>query len=87
MKGNKMRSTLHGPDAFLLKSKKPHIQSLVANVDNMTNEQIERLNEKPDVIKGLLNIKRQKEQESAAKRAEILADLMMQKHHPAAKIG
>lgn len=82
-----MRSTLHGPEAFLLKSKKPHIQALVANVESMTNEQIERLNEKPDIIKGLLNIKRKKEQESAAKRAEILADLMMQKHYSSAKIG
>ena len=82
-----MRSTIHGPEAFLLKSKKPHIQALVANVESMTNEQIERLNEKPDIIKGLLNIKRIKEQESAAKRAEILADLMIQKHHSSAKIG
>ena len=48
-----MRSTLHGPEAFLLKSKKPHIQALVAAAATMTDDEIRALPEKPDVIKGL----------------------------------
>jgi hypothetical protein len=76
-----MRSTLHGPEAFLLKSKKPQIQLLISKVDSMTEDQIRNLDQKPDVIKALLNIKRRKEQEAAAARAELLADLMIQKYN------
>ncbi len=77
-----MRSTLHGPEAFLLKSKKPHIQALVAACPNMTVEAIEKLNEKPDIIRGLLNIKKQTAQAESAARAELLADIMIKKYHP-----
>jgi hypothetical protein len=77
-----MRSTLHGPEAFLLKSKKPHIQSLVARVNDMTLEDIEKLDEKPDIKAGLRNIKKQGDQAAAQSRAELLADLMIAKHHP-----
>lgn len=76
-----MRSTLHGPEAFLLKSKKPHIQLLISKVDSLTEEQIKKLDQKPDIIKALLNIKRNREQQAAAARAEILADLMIQKYN------
>lgn len=76
-----MRSTLHGPEAFLLKSKKPHIQLLISKVDSLTEEQIKKLDQKPDIIKALLNIKRNREQQAAAARAELLADLMIQKYH------
>jgi hypothetical protein len=77
-----MRSTLHGPEAFLLKSKKPHIQALVAACPNMTVEAIEMLNEKSDIIRGLLNIKQQQSHAESASRAALLADMMIKKHHP-----
>lgn len=82
-----MRSTLHGPEEFLLKSKKPHIQALVARCYNMSVEDIEKLDEKPDIRRGLLNIKKRSEQAEAAIRAEKLADLMTIAHHPSSKIG
>lgn len=77
-----MRSTLHGPEAFLLKSKKPHIQALVARVHGMSLEDIEKLGEKPDIKKGLINLKKKGEQAAAAVMADHLADLMTAKHHP-----
>jgi len=77
-----MRSTLHGPEAFLLKSKKPHIQALVARAHEMTIEEIDALPEKPDVKLGLKNIKKQGDQAAAASRAELLADMMIAKYHP-----
>ena len=77
-----MRSTLHGPEAFLLKSKKPHIQALVSAAATMTEDEICALSEKPDVIKGLLGIRKLGDQARAATVAEQLADLMIAKHHP-----
>jgi hypothetical protein len=71
-----MRSSLHGPEAYLLKSKKPHIQELVERAKTMTEEEIRALPEKPDVIKGLLNIHKQADQNRAASVAEKLADMM-----------
>lgn len=76
-----MRSTLHGPEAYLLKSKKPHILRLVELCKTLTPEQIQSLPEKPDVIKGLLNIHKQADQTRAQTVAERLADLMTAKHH------
>lgn len=77
-----MRSTLHGPGEFLLKSKKPRIQALVAGCREMSIQDIEKLDEKPDIIRGLLEIRNRAEQMEAASRAELLADLMIAKHHP-----
>ena len=77
-----MRSTLHGPEAFLLKSKKSHIQALVARVQDMTVDEIDALPEKPDVKLGLKNIKKQGDQAASAARAELLADMMIAKYHP-----
>ena len=77
-----MRSTLHGPEAFLLKSKKPRIQALVASVDKMTQEDIENLDEKTDIKRGLLNIKKKHGHDKAQTIAELLADQMIAKHHP-----
>lgn len=71
-----MRSALHGPEAYLIKSKKPHIQELVERVKTMTEEEIRALPEKPDVIKGLLNLHKQADQNRAASVAERLADMM-----------
>lgn len=77
-----MRSTLHGPEAFLLKSKKPRLQALVAGVNEMTLEDIEKLDEKPDIKRGLLNIKKKQGNDLSVAVAEHLADLMTAKHHP-----
>lgn len=77
-----MRSALHGPEVFLLKSKKPHIQALVARCHEMSEQDIEKLGEKPDIIRGLLEIRKRKGQAESASRAEMLADMMIAKHHP-----
>jgi len=77
-----MRSTLHGPDEFLLKSKKPHIQALVARVNDMSIEDIENLNEKSDIKRGLKELKKKNNQAEAALVATRLADIMTAKHHP-----
>lgn len=77
-----MRSTIHGPEAFLLKSNKPHIRDLVSRAKDMTFEEIEALPEKPDVRLGLRNIKQKAENAQSASRAELLADMMTAKHHP-----
>lgn len=76
-----MRSTLHGPEAYLLKSKKPHILALVERCKTMTDDEIRALPEKPDVIKGLLNIRKGVDQDRAASVAELLADMMMAAHN------
>lgn len=71
-----MRSQF-GPERFLLASKKPHIQELVKRSETMTEEEIQNLSEKPDIIRGLLNIHRAKEQADAAHRAVAIADAMI----------
>lgn len=76
-----MRSTLHGPEEYLLKSKKPHVIELVSKALNMSNDEINSLNEKPDVIKGLLRIKSLKELKNAERRAEAIADAMIAAHN------
>lgn len=82
-----MRSNIHGPGEFLLKSKKPRIQALIANCSKMTKQDIEKLDEKPDIIRGLLEIRNRAEQAESASRAEILADIMIAKHHPELKVN
>jgi hypothetical protein len=77
-----MRSTLHGPEAFLLKSKKLREQALVAACYDMTDDEIDALPEKPNVKLGLKNIKKMGMQKESASRAEMLADLMTARHHP-----
>ncbi len=77
-----MRSTLHGPGEFLLRSKKPRIQALIARCYEMSEEDIEKLDEKPDIKRGLLELKQRKDQTDALLRATRLADLMIAKHHP-----
>lgn len=72
-----MRSA-YGPEKLLLASKKPKIVDLVKRAALMTKEEISTLNEKPDIIKGLLNIKSSIEQEEALKRAEAIADAMIE---------
>jgi hypothetical protein len=77
-----MRSALHGPGEFLLRSKKPRIRDLVARCAEMSIDDIRKLPEKPDVIRGLLEIRKRGDQAESASRAEILADMMIAKHHP-----
>ena len=73
---------MYGPEQYLIKSKKPHIQALVAAAANMTTEDIEKLDEKTDIIRGLLAIKKKSVQAESAARAEQLADMMIKKYHP-----
>jgi hypothetical protein len=77
-----MRSELYGPEAWLLKSKKQHVQDLVQRCKSMTEEEIDELPEKPDVKKGLRNIRKSHLHGESASRAELLADMMIAKHHP-----
>lgn len=77
-----MRSTLHGPGEFLLKSKKPRMQALIAQCYDMSVQDIEKLDEKPDIIRGLLELRKRKTQAESAKLAELLADMMTSKNHP-----
>ena len=51
-----MRS-YYGPDQYLIKSKKPHIQELVWRCTSMSDEEIAALPEKADVKRGLMIIK------------------------------
>jgi hypothetical protein len=51
-----MRSR-YGPETILLASKKPRIKELIEKSKNLTEDEIKSLNEKPDVIRGLLLIK------------------------------
>jgi REP element-mobilizing transposase RayT len=71
-----MRSEF-GPERFLLASKKPHIKNLISSLSTMTEDEIKSLKEKPDVIKGLLNIKKSQDQSAALSRAEKIADAMI----------
>jgi hypothetical protein len=72
-----VRSTIHGPGVYLLKSKKPYIIDLIARAEAMTDDEIRALPEKPDVIKGLLDIRKMADQRRAASVAERLADMMI----------
>lgn len=71
-----MRSQ-YGPERFLLASKKLHIQQLVKNVETLSEEEIQQLQEKPDIIKGLLAIKKTQIDTDALTRAEKIADMMI----------
>ena len=71
-----MRSQF-GPEKLLLASKKPYIQALIKRAASMTEEEIKNLPEKPDTIKGLLNIRREQQQGAALARAEAIADAMI----------
>lgn len=71
-----MRSQF-GPERLLRASKKPHLQELVRKAPAMTEDEIRALPEKPDTIRGLLNIKREGDQAAAFERATRIADAMM----------
>lgn len=71
-----MRST-YGPERLLLASKKPRIIELIESIKSMSIDEIKLLPEKPDIIKGLINIKTGADRANAAQRAEAIADAMM----------
>ena len=70
-----MRS-MYGPDTLLLASKKPRIKELVAKSVDMTEEEIKLLNEKPDVIRGLLLIHQFGVEQKKSTMQEKIADKM-----------
>jgi hypothetical protein len=74
-----MRSQF-GPERLLLASKKPRIKELIVASSLMTEDEIKDLPEKPDVIKGLLNIRKLDNQSKSTSIAEKLADMMMAAH-------
>ena len=78
--GQIMRSSF-GPEKLLLASKKPRIKELLAKAETMTEDEIKKLSEKPDIIKGLLNIHKNRNQEDALIRATAIADAMMAKYN------
>ena len=75
-----MRSS-YGPETLLKASKKPHVQELVKNCISMTDEEIDALAEKPDVKRGLKNIRRDYGHGEAAVRAEAIAQIMIIAHN------
>ena len=48
---------MYGPGQLLLASKKPKIINLIRSIETMTIEEIKKLPEKPDIIRGLIEIK------------------------------
>ena len=68
-----------GPERLLLASKKPHIQQLVAQCNTWTLQDVDALEVKPDIKKGLRAIVQSRLHGEAWQRAEKLADLMMHK--------
>jgi hypothetical protein len=67
-----------GPERLLLASKKPHIQQLVAQCNTWTLQDVDALEVKPDIKKGLRALVQTRLHSDAWQRAEKLADLMMQ---------
>lgn len=72
-----MRS-IYGPGRLLLASKKPRIQQLIKDADNLSVDQIKQLKEKPDVIRGLIEIKELGKGKGT--NAELIATLMQKSH-------
>jgi len=74
-----MRS-IYGPGRLLLASKKPKIQNLIKQIDSMSLNDIRALPEKPDTIRGLLEIKELGKNKGT--NAELIADKMQSLHIP-----
>lgn len=72
-----MRS-IYGPGRLLLASKKPKIQNLIKQIDSMSLDDIRALPEKPDTIRGLLEIKELGKNKKT--NAELIADKMQSLH-------
>jgi hypothetical protein len=71
-----MRSS-YGPETLLLASKKPRIIELIAKSKSISIEEIQSLDEKPDIIKGLIAIKKLEDQKISEINAEMIADMMV----------
>lgn len=71
---------MYGPGRLLLASKKPKIQNLVKIIDTLTIEDIRNLPEKPDVIRGLIEIKELGREKGT--NAELIASAMQKSHNP-----
>lgn len=69
---------MYGPGRLLLVSKKPNIQKLIKDIETMSVDDIKKLNEKPNVIKGLIEIKELGTDKGT--NAELIATAM-QKHY------
>ena len=69
---------MYGPGRLLLASKKPKIQKLIQDIDSMSLDDIKKLNEKPDVIKGLIEIKELGKEKGT--NAELIAKAMQKNH-------
>jgi hypothetical protein len=75
-----MRS-MYGPGQLLLASKKPKIINLVRSIKSMSIDEIKSLPEKPDVIRGLIEIKEFGDYGKGTV-AELIADKMQTLHDP-----
>jgi len=75
---------MYGPDTLLLASKKPRIKELIAKSAGMSEEEIQALNEKPDVIRGLLLINQFGIEQTKTTLAEKIAEKMAKASHPTA---
>lgn len=78
-----MRS-IYGPGRLLLASKKPQIKKLIKDIKNLTVDQIKQLKEKPDVIKGLIEIKELGTDKGT--NAELIATAMQKNHNTTIEI-
>lgn len=75
-----MRSS-RGPETLLRASRKPHVRELVSRCVTMTDSEIDALEEKPDVKRGLKKIRLEHQQGQAAVRAEAIAQMMIIAHN------
>jgi hypothetical protein len=72
---------MYGPGQLLLASKKPKIIKLIKSIETLTIDEIKRLPEKPDVIRGLIEIK-EFGNYGKGTLAELIADKMQTVHEP-----
>lgn len=71
---------MYGPDTILLASKKPRVIDLINRSRGMTEKEIKSLQEKPDVIRGLLLINQFGDQHAKSTMAEKIATAMQSTH-------
>lgn len=76
-----MRSDRH-PYFLLRASKKPQVLEWLIRAENMTVEQVDQLNIKPDLKKAMCYVVEQKQFQQSDQKAQRLADLMMQNDQP-----
>lgn len=74
-----MRS-IYGPGRLLLSSKKPKIINLIKSIEHLSYDEIKKLPEKADVIRGLLEIKQLGTKKGLV--SELIADKMQNNYVP-----